>query len=112
VSANISAEDANGRPAAEVHDRDRHRYVGVERLAGEHALQPERAVGAHADRGDQRRDEAADRVRVGDPVGIAAVQVDRREQAPRGGRARGAGQGKCVVHREASAVRTSRAGFK
>src|SRR5919198_6333749 len=93
-------EDADGRPTAEVHDRDRHRYVSVERLAREdvdeaavaelvgvdgdragldelhrrpalelavaEALEMQRAVGAHADRPDERGDEPPDRHGVSD----------------------------------------------
>ena len=43
----------------------------------------ERAVRAHADRVDHRRHEATDRVGIGEPGALAAVQIDRGEHTPR-----------------------------
>jgi hypothetical protein len=60
------------------------------------AVDHQRAVRAHDDGGDYGRHEPADAVGIGEPRAVAAVEIDRREYAPRA-YVRPEGSGRAIV---------------
>src|SRR5690348_15366246 len=75
--ADLIGVDGNGAGLDELHRRP-----ALELTIAE-PVQHERAVRAHADGVDQARHETTQRAGVFEPAALAAVQIDRREHAPR-----------------------------